>query len=170
MNETSGYIGYFQPTLGWFLPAETPPVPNHWLHVHEIHVLLDRSALEVPPPRCGMFVATLWVGSKTPIENQVFFPFFFGALNLIQYNTVTCLLFAYNFLMVLCCTNLKTLWSLMVMCVCGNPHKWFLILLRSSGEIHEVSQSIDQSINQSINSEVKWSEIILESFFSNENT
>ena len=157
MNETSGYIGYFQPTLGWFLPAETPPVPNHWLHVHEIHVLLDRSALEVPPPRCGMFVATLWVGSKTPIENQVFFPFFFGALNLIQYNTVTCLLFAYNFLMVLCCTNLKTLWSLMVMCVWKSPQMVFDSspkLWRNPRSV-TVNRSINQSINQ-LRSEVKW--------------
>ena len=127
---------------GLFLPAEYP-CSHLWLHVHEIHVLLDRSALQVPPPRCGMFVS-LWVGSYQNTYRKPCFVFHFFSENWIVHMSFMCRCF----LMVLCCTNLKTLWSLMVMWLCGNPHKWLLWRNRRS-------VTVNRSINQSTQ---KWSE------------
>lgn len=99
----------------------------------------------------GMFVATLGSVPRTPIENHVFFHFF-PEHWIVHISSFICLWFSNGALLY---ESKDLVESDGDVTVCGNPHKWLRILLRSSGEIDEVSQSKNQSINQ-LRSEMKW--------------
>ena len=147
----------------WILPAiGTPvPIPVVSMSMRSMCSWIVRPLKFLHQRDMGMFVPTLGRFQNT-YRKPWFFHFFFGALN--RTHVLYLPMFSNG---VLLYKSKDLVESDGDVTVCGNPHKWFRILLRSSGEIDEVSQSKNQSINQ-LKSEVKWN--ILESVFFNENT
>lgn len=139
---------------GWFLPAIGTPVP---ISAGSMSMRSMCSWIVGPLKFLHQHAECLFhFGSvpKTPIENLFFLNVFFGELK-----SYTCLFICLWFSNgVFCCTNLKTLWSLMVMWLCveipTNGCGFFSEALEKSTKCHS------QKINQ-LRSEVKYLTIFL---------